>query len=234
MSTTQINIVILISAQAEWNEVKSHFPNSFLSSSPFGEWFTVQHSLNKKMIFFQSGWGKILSASSTQYVIDKWNPKLIINIGTCGGFQGSVDLGTIILVNKTIVYDIIEQMGDQKQAIDYFSTEIDLDWLNSNFPMSVKKFKMLSADRDIVPADVPMLKKKFDGIAADWESGSIALVTNKNNVKCLILRGVTDLVDSNKGEAYNDNLALFKERTKFIMEILVNSLSELISTNKSI
>ena len=47
-----------------------------------------------------------------QYVIDKYSPDLIVNLGTCGGFEGVVEQGEIILVDKTYVYDIVELMGD--------------------------------------------------------------------------------------------------------------------------
>lgn len=229
MDINQIKVVILISAETEWIEVKNHFPNGNISNSPFGEWFTIELVQNNSVVFFQSGWGKILAASSTQYVIDKWNPNLIINVGTCGGFKGSIELGTIILVNHTIVYDIVEQMGDQDEAIEFFTSDLDLSWLGENYPIDVKIYKILSADRDIVPSDIPMLKKKFGGIAADWESGAIAYVANANKVKCLILRGVTDLVSVHGGEAYDGRLELFKERAKFIMQTLIQSLPKWIS-----
>ena len=87
MSNKKIDVVILISAHTEWREVKRYFPNRTMSKSPFGEWFSEDLVENKTTLFFQSGWGKIPAASSTQYVIDHWHPELIINIGTCGGFQ---------------------------------------------------------------------------------------------------------------------------------------------------
>jgi nucleoside phosphorylase len=56
-------------------------------------------------LFFQSGWGKIPAASSTQYVIDKCNPNLLINIGTCGDFKDCVEHGTInFIVHKKMNY----------------------------------------------------------------------------------------------------------------------------------
>jgi adenosylhomocysteine nucleosidase len=225
------HVVILISANTEWQIVKTEFPHCQMLPSPFGEWFKVGLIKEQKAIFFQSGWGKIQAAASTQYVIDKWQPELIINIGTCGGFQGCVETGTIILVNKTIVYDIIEQMGDQEEAIDFFSTELDLSWLNCQYPLDVKKYRMLSADRDIMSEDIPKLKEQYNGIAADWESGSIAYVTALNKTKCLILRGVTDIVGASGGEAYDGKLKIFQIRTKIIMQTLINSLSEWISFN---
>ncbi|MBI4639200.1 MAG: hypothetical protein HY731_00795 [Candidatus Tectomicrobia bacterium] len=40
-----------------------------------------------------------------------------MNLGTCSGFEGRIEKGTIILVERTIVYDIIEQMLDFDESI---------------------------------------------------------------------------------------------------------------------
>jgi nucleoside phosphorylase len=50
-------------------------------------------------------------------------------------------------------------------------------------------------------------------------------VANKNQVPCLILRGVTDLVGAEGGEAYNGNIEVFYSNTELIMKTLLDSLS---------
>jgi adenosylhomocysteine nucleosidase len=82
---------------------------------------------------------------------------------------------------------------------------------------------LVSADRDIVAGDIPMLVSRFDAVAADWESGAIAWVANKNRARCLILRGVSDIVGLGGGEAYG-NFELFLQRTDAMMAKLVNQL----------
>ena len=61
-----------------------------------------------------------------------------------------------------------------------------------------------------------MLNRKYHASAADWESGAIAWVAQQNKLPSLILRGVTDLVDSESGEAYG-NYTFFEEQCKGIM-----------------
>jgi catechol 2,3-dioxygenase-like lactoylglutathione lyase family enzyme len=82
---------------------------------------------------------------------------------------------------------------------------------------------LVSADRDIVTGDIPGLVKKYGAVAADWESGAIAWVAKKNGVRCLILRGVTDLVGAAGGEAYG-NIGLFHENMKTVMQGLIEQL----------
>jgi len=214
--------VIIISANAEWRAVKELYPNLELQNSPYGELADIIIE-NRPLTLFHGGWGKISAAATAQYVIDYLKPDLLINLGTCGGFAGRIETGSIILVERTVVYDIVEQMTDSDEAIEHYSTELNLSFLPQVLPFPVLRGLLVSADRDIIFEDIPSLIEKYSAVAADWESGAIAWVANKNNVKCLILRGVSDLVSSEAGEAYG-NYELFANRTKQVMRKLFEQL----------
>jgi adenosylhomocysteine nucleosidase len=220
-----MKVVVLVSANAEWRVVKELYPNLEIQYSPYGEFTELPSpALNvKRLTLLHGGWGKISAAATAQYAIDHFQPDLLINLGTCGGFAGRIETGTIMLVERTLVYDIVEQMGDAAEAIEHYSTEIDLSWLSDDAPSSVVRGLLVSADRDIVIDDIPMLIEKYDAVAADWESGAIAWVAKKNNTRLLILRGVTDLVGGDGGEAYG-KIEIFHERTKTVMLDLFHQL----------
>ncbi|MBN2385444.1 MAG: 5'-methylthioadenosine/S-adenosylhomocysteine nucleosidase [Anaerolineales bacterium] len=213
--------VIIISAMAEWQAVKELLSPAEVEATPLGE--TFFWPLDPKTRFFHGGWGKISAAATAQHVLDRYRPDLLVNLGTCGGFAGRIETGTIILVDRTIVYDILEQMGDANQAIAHYATKMELGWLPEPLPYPVLRGLLISADRDILPEDIPVLVEKYGAAAADWESGAIAWVAQQNAVACLILRGVTDLVDPQGGEAYGD-LALFHSRTREVMQTLLGQL----------
>ncbi len=218
-------ITVLISATTEWNVVKGLLPGMAIRRSPFGEWGYLDPGYGnstEKVIVFHGGWGKISAAASTQFVIDRFSTNLVVNLGTCGGFAGEVNAGQILLVEKTIVYDIHEKMFDPDEAIDAYSTTINLDWIKEH-PPNVKRSLLLSGDSDLDPSLINTLKQKYGAIAGDWESGAIAHVCDLNNVPCLILRGVSDLVSEEQGEAYAEP-EVFLNRTQHIMADLLNSL----------
>ncbi len=224
----QNEIVVLISANAEWRAVSNYFSECNLNSSPVGEWFEHKYrdiaELETPLLFLHGGWGKVAAAASTQYVIDRWHPKIIMNLGTCGGFESEISKGEIILADKTIIYDIYEQMGDPDEHINHYITEIDNSWISKPYPLPVKQVLLVSGDRDLLRTEISYLKDKYGAIVGDWESGAIAWVSKINHTRCLILRGVTDLVGGNGGEAYSGNLSLFTENAKVIMKILMDSL----------
>lgn len=215
---------VIISANAEWRVVKELYPNLEIKESPYGEYAGLNLDASQMMLF-HGGWGKISAAATAQYVIDHFKPDLLVNLGTCGGFTGRIETGTIILVERTLVYDILEQMGDSSDAIEYYASSLDLSWLPLKLPHPVSRGLLVSADRDILAEDIPMLIEKYDAVAADWESGAIAWVAKKNNTRLLILRGVTDLVSGAGGKAYG-NLELFHERTKTVMKTLLGQLPD--------
>lgn len=217
-----MKIVVLISAIAEWTAVRPLFPDAKIRRFPFGECFDILLQ-DEHISFFHSGWGKIASAGSMQYVIDHYAPDLIVNLGTCGGFEGVVSQGDIILVEKTYVYDIVELMGNL-DIVSYYAASLDLSWLTEPDPFPVRRGLIASADSDLPPGKIPFLKT-HGAIAADWESAALAWVAQRNNARLLILRGVSDMVSEEGGEAYN-NIEIFNERARGIMEQLIDQLPE--------
>ena len=221
-------VVVIISANAEWQAVKEILAPSDIHSTRLGEYFDLPIDTGTDILatrFLHGGWGKISAAATAQQAIDLWQPDLLVNLGTCGGFEGRIARGTILLVTRTIVYDIIEQMSDPDEAIAHYSTGLVLDWLPDPLPHPALPGLLVSADRDIVPGDIPGLVEKYAALAADWESGAIAWVAQKNGLRCLILRGVTDLVSAAGGEAYGD-IQVFHENTRTVMKTLIGQLPD--------
>jgi adenosylhomocysteine nucleosidase len=224
-----MKIVVIISAIAEWKAVREIYTALEIASSPYGE--TARMYLNGFDIeLFHSGWGKIASAGAMQYVIDQKQPDLIVNLGTCGGFEGVIKLGEIVLVERTFIYDILELMGDLN-IVDYYASNLDLSFISEPYPHPVRRGILASADSDLPPEKIAYLKS-MDAVAGDWESGALAWVAKKNNARLLILRGVSDLVNEEAGEAY-DNLSLFEERTKGIMKKLFDQLPDWLGSVKT-
>lgn len=226
-----IRAVVIISADAEWAAAGPFMPAGESLMTPYGEAVFARQAIGPTeagVVYLHGGWGKIAAAASAQYAVNRWQPELLVNLGTCGGFAGDIARGTTLLVDFTIVYDILEQMGDPELALAHYATEIDLSWLPKRLPHEVQRGMLISADRDIVAAQIPELRERFGAFAADWESGAIAYVARRNQVRCLILRVVSDLVSVEGGEAYGE-LGLFQERSGTIMGNLMQQLPDWLS-----
>jgi adenosylhomocysteine nucleosidase len=216
--------VVIVSADAEWRAVAELFSSSAMERTPYGEFFYHDSGASRGVVM-RGGWGKIDAAASAQYCISRWRPSLVINLGTCGGILGQIERFETILAERTVVYDITERMGDSTEAIRSYSTTIDLDWLGSRpLPSPARRSLLVSADRDLAPADIPKLRRLYQAIAVDWESGAIARVAARNEKRVLILRGVSDLVSEESNSDTYGRPELFEESCRTIMRDLFDVL----------
>ena len=223
MTAPAAPVVVLISANAEWREVKKRWPGQRMEETPYGETFERKIA-GEPVRFLHGGWGKVAAAGSTQYAIARWQPRVLLNLGTCGGIQGRIDRFATILVDRTLVYDIVEMMGDSQEAIDHYTTRLDLAFLRGALPKGVTKGLLISADRDLAPEQIPQLVKRYGAVAVDWETAAIAYVARRNGVRLVALRGVSDLVsETSGGEAYG-NLGVFESGTARVMHQLLEQL----------
>lgn len=223
MKTSEPDLIVILSADYEWQVWSELHRECQAWNTPFGSAF--DHSINDvSALSIQGGWGKVSAAASVQWAIDRYHPKLIMNLGTCGGLEGRIERDTILLVENTYQYDIQEQMTDPEEACRFYSSELDLKWLgNCELPTGVLRGNMFSADRDILATDVLHLIDAYGARVADWESGSIAWVAARNNTPLIILRGVSDLVNPEGGESYG-KVEVFQEHTRTIIEKLAGQL----------
>jgi adenosylhomocysteine nucleosidase len=225
--------VVLVSANAEWRALLPLFPDARREATPFGEWLEAPVGATAApVIFVHGGWGKISAAASTQYAIDRWRPALLVNLGTCGGFEGRARAGDVVLVERTVVYDIIERMGDPREAIAEYATTLDLSWVGSVAPSTVRRGTLASADQDLDPAALEKLAGEHGAIAGDWESGAIAFTAHKNGTRLVILRAVSDVVGASGSVAYGNEQA-FVDASRRIMRELVGVLPAWIERSRS-
>jgi len=222
-------IVIIISANSEWKalvNILSPSKESILYS-PYGQYFVANNNFKDtipfELLFFQGGWGKIDAAASAQWVIKEINPQIVFNLGTAGGFLNRANVGEIIYVTRTIIYDIVERMGSMEEALNYYTTELD------TMPKSLVGYAtpspMISADQDIDPQNINKLMQSFDAVAADWESGSIAHICKKNGIKIIILKIISDVVDHSGSRTY-ENLKDFERKAESLMPNLLKILEK--------
>lgn len=216
--------VVQVSSGAEWSAVLAHYSinKSELRASPVGDWFVQTlgaETGHSDAIFLHGGVGKIRAAASCQYAILTWHPRFYLHFGTCGGVGLGIGIHDIILADRVVVYDAIERMASQDLLELSMSTQLELDFLPKELPLPVKRGTIASADQDLGSEKVEFLRDRFNAFGADWESAAVAKVCELNKIRCLILRGVTDLPTS--AIPYSD----YQSNTPKVMDQLLASLA---------
>lgn len=207
-------VVIIISSDAEWKTVLAILAPPKIYTTPYGSCFILamessEDSEKEFVVFVQGGWGKIAAAGSTQYVIDRWNPRLLANFGTCGGFYPHTTVGDLLLIEQAVVYDMHVLIGSQEEEERFYTTPCSAELIEWAAGIAdVRRATIASADRDVEGERIPAVHERFNAIAGDWESASIAFVAGKNSVPCIIVRGVSDVVG---GPTAGDTAAIFED-----------------------
>jgi len=222
-------IVVIVSANSEWRLVRRLIPGTPYDS-PCGEWLPISEE-RMPVVVLNGGWGKIAAAASAQYAIDRWRPRAIVNLGTCGGLGDRVASGEVILARRTLVYDMSVEIGDPEEELAWYTTSIDLPGrFAERLPLEVREGTIVSGDRDVSRSDAATLIERYDALAADWESASIAFVARRNNVPCVILRGVSDIVGGEHPDAYDGRDHIFHSGTENVMGTLIGALPAIVGT----
>ncbi|MCR5265143.1 MAG: 5'-methylthioadenosine/adenosylhomocysteine nucleosidase [Cyanobacteria bacterium RUI128] len=156
-----------------------------------------------KIILTKSGVGKVNAAITTQYIIDKYKPKYIINTGLAGSLTKNLTTGDIIIAEKTIQHDFdLTAFGNHK---GYMGNGTNADKPTEYFSDKnlISKFKNINSDitigtiatGDVFVTDVQTkenIRKLFNADAADMESAAIAQTANRNNVPVIVIRTISD------------------------------------------
>jgi adenosylhomocysteine nucleosidase len=225
-----MKLAIQICAEHEWECTKSilKIKENRLRLQPFGQYF--EHTIHEhQAVIYKSGATKTRSAAACQYAIDTWHPDGVINLGTCGGVGKNLRKRKVILGKKTIQYDVLQNFGKPSSKFKReLKTDLDLSWVDlSRVSGRICIGTIASADRDLDEEQRGILQRKRV-LAADWESASIAAICRLNRIRCLILRGVSDIPEKRKDSRRDIQERDYKNNVPIIMNDLFLIIGQII------
>ena len=224
-----MKLAIHICSEIEWRNTKAilKISTAKLQSQPFGEFFYYRIGQHRSIIY-QSGATKTRSAAACQFAIDTWHPDAVVNLGTCGGVADKVKKLNIILADKTFQYDVIQRFGKPSVCFKRgLKKTLDISWVDlTKVSRTIYIGTIASADQDLADEHRKVLQNK-KVLTADWESASIAKICKLNKIKCLILRGITDIqkkqVSLKRDIQDND----YKKNTPIVMKELFSIIDQI-------
>ncbi len=157
-----------------------------------------------------SGIGEIAASALTQYLITRYDVKLILNYGVVGGLKSNFKIGDCGILKSVVHYDFdISDIDpiDEATYPEIGSFEIPLTRkyidivkkLNPELPELI----CASGDKFISNKDFKnKLVKKFNADVCDMESAGIVLTALKNKVDVFSLKGVSDTASDEEYNAF--------------------------------
>lgn len=209
-------IGVLISSKKEFNELLKiyNIGEDYLEKYPFGEYYRTEFR-GKDIVFFRSGIRKINASAASQYMIDKFNLEKLIVIGTCTSSNEGLNYGDIIIPSKVIDYDYI--IRELEEEID---EELYLVPDQVSMPNEYYDGVLGTSDKALVLwSDYTFLASNSID-ASDLESYAVLKICKTNNVKCIIIKGVTDK-PMRSMDGYNEQLDVYEENLPTVMKKII-------------
>ena len=176
----------------------------------------------KNVVLAISGIGKVSAALTTQLLIDLYSPDFIINFGTCGGMNDSVDILKYYAVEKCCQFDFDLRELDgvplgyiQEYDTVYFDTYTKgLDFLKTSRVASADRFTNDENDINSI--------NEIGCSLRDMEAGAIAQVCTSNNVPLVMIKGISDVYGNGTAQEqfYQNLLAVGKGFPDIILKVL--------------
>ena len=209
-------IGVLISSKKEFNELLKiyNIGEDYLEKYPFGEYYRTEFR-GKDIVFFRSGIRKINASATAQYMIDKFNLEKLIVIGTCTSSNEGLNYGDIIIPSKVIDYDYI--IRELEEEIDE-----ELYLVPDQVSMSNEYYDGVLGTSDkalVLWSDYTFLASNSID-ASDLESYAVLKICKTNNVKCIIIKGVTDK-PMRSMDGYNEQLDVYEENLPIVMKKII-------------
>ena len=167
--------------------------------------FTV-HTANYKnhdLVFILCGIGKVNAAIHTQYIIDTYMPKYIINVGVGGSLSPDLSFGDVVIANDLVQHDMdVSGFGlplGQIPRMDVFAFTSDSDLLQKAATITSDEYKVVlgriaTGDQfidDKQQAD--FIHNEFNAVACEMEGAAIAHVCYVNQVPFIVVRALSDM-----------------------------------------
>ena len=198
-------------ATLEYFSVKSKERFSY----PFGEYF-IRTINNTELIFYSTGVRKVNGVGGNQYMISKFNLTKVIVAGTCAGIDEKFSTLDILVPNKAVQYDCTVKEIEPfiKQS---FIVDIDLSKYGNDFHTGI----IGTADKAVVMWDDYLELKENKISIADTEAGAIAYICMKNDVECIVIKGISDFPTderySDKFESNIEQINVYLANTPIVM-----------------
>lgn len=190
-----------------------------------------------QVIVVRCGIGKVNAAVCTQILIDKFSPNYIINTGVAGGLHPVVNIGDVVISNDTVQQDMdTSKFGDAKDIMPRmentcFKVNNELiEYAKLAAAQVLREHKIwvghiVSEDQFVASIKVKQdIYTTFTAYCAEMEGAAIAHTCYLNQIPFVIIRIISDKVDSTSEMNFDEFVNLVGRNISKIIENIVASI----------
>ncbi|MFC3024332.1 5'-methylthioadenosine/S-adenosylhomocysteine nucleosidase [Vibrio zhugei] len=172
------------------------------------------------VVLLQSGIGKVSAAVGTAILINEYQPDVIINTGSAGGFDASLTMGDVVISSEVRHHDAdvtafgyeIGQMAGQPAA--YYADEKLMSIADQAIQQSEGKHAVrgliCTGDAFVCRQDQQdYIRQHFpNAIAVEMEASAIAQTCHQCGVPFVVVRAISDVANKESPMSFDEFLPL--------------------------
>ena len=215
---------IIAAMQEEMNEIKN-IMTELTEKNIYELQFFEGKIGNVECVLVQAGVGKVNASRCTQILIDNYDIEYVVNVGSAGSANNSLNIGDIVIGKILVQHDFdITAFGHKKGYISNVGENISSD------DKLIKKFENIInnndkeeynikvgtiASGDIFCTDIKMkekIKYKFNADAIEMEGAAIAQVCYLDKIPFIVIRSISDTPNGSNEITFEEYLKLASRR----------------------
>ncbi|GAM67812.1 5'-methylthioadenosine nucleosidase [Vibrio sp. JCM 19236] len=170
-----------------------------------------------EVVLLQSGIGKVAASVGTTLLISDFQPDVVINTGSAGGFDSSLNLGDVIISTEVRHHDAdvtafgyeIGQMAGQPAAFTADKELIELAEKALTGQHAVRGLICTGDTFVCTPEAQTRIRRDFPSvIAVEMEASAIAQTCHQFNVPFVVVRAISDVADKESPMSFEEFLPL--------------------------
>lgn len=195
--------------------------------------YTVGKYAGHDVILLKSGIGKVNAAMSTSILLEKFNPDIVINTGSAGGFDATLEVGAIVISDEVRHHDVDVtafgyEMGQVPDLPAAFKSDEKLRKLAEETVNELGEHQYatgLIATGDSFMSDserVELVRGYFPQMkAAEMEAAAVAQVCYQFDVPFVIIRSLSDIAGKESSMSFEEFLpTAAKHSTEIVLGLI--------------
>jgi adenosylhomocysteine nucleosidase len=191
-----------------------------------------------EVVLLKSGIGKVNAALGTALLIEKFQPDLIINTGSAGGFHKDLNVGDVVISTEVRHHDVDVtifgyEYGQVPRMPAFYAPDDKLVSIALNSAeriegIQVAKGLIASGDSFMSDAErVEFIRSKMPELfAAEMEAAAIAQVAYQFNVPFVIIRSLSDIAGKDSNLSFDQFLETAAKNSAELILLMLEELKK--------
>ncbi|MDE1314659.1 5'-methylthioadenosine/S-adenosylhomocysteine nucleosidase [Vibrio aestuarianus] len=188
------------------------------------------------VVLLQSGIGKVAAAIGTTILLEEYQPDVVINTGSAGGFDASLTMGDVVISSEVRHHDAdvtafgyeMGQMAGQPAAFKADETLMNIaeKALTQMEDKHAVRGLICTGDAFVCTTErQAFIRQHFPSvIAVEMEASAVAQTCHQFNVPFVVVRAISDVADKASPMSFDEFLPLaaqsFSEMVIKMVELL--------------